>query len=62
MTEVLQGPPEIYEGKGMGRVQCISTPLENEVSSAEFVLVKPLCTLALTEHHNVLDKQQRATF
>lgn len=30
MTEVLQGPPEIYEGKGK-RVQCISTPLENEV-------------------------------
>ena len=31
MTEVLQGPPEIYEGRGKGRVQCISTPLENEV-------------------------------
>eukprot|EP00903_Cladosiphon_okamuranus_P008054 g7768.t1 len=30
MTEVLQGPPEIYEGQGKGRVQCISTPLENE--------------------------------
>eukprot|EP00752_Nemacystus_decipiens_P001840 g1774.t1 len=30
MTEVLQGPPDIYEGQGKGRVQCISTPLENE--------------------------------
>lgn len=31
MTEVLQGPPEIYEGRGKGPVRCISTPLENEV-------------------------------
>lgn len=31
MTEVLQGPPDIYEGQGKGRVRCISTPLENEV-------------------------------
>lgn len=35
MTEVLQGPPEIYEGRGKGRVQCISTPLENEVKSVK---------------------------
>lgn len=32
MTEVLQGPPEVYEGQGKGRVRCISTPLENEVN------------------------------
>lgn len=45
MTEVLQGPPEIYEGKGVGRVQCISTPLENEVRDrlAVFVLMVDRC-------------------
>lgn len=31
MSEVLQGPPELHEGRGKGRVRCISTPLENEV-------------------------------
>lgn len=40
MTEVLQGPPDVYEGKEAGRVQCISTPLENEVRWAMFILVK----------------------
>lgn len=33
MTEVLQGPAELYDGRGRGRVRCISTPLENEAST-----------------------------
>ncbi|CAM9317037.1 unnamed protein product, partial [Laminaria digitata] len=30
MAEVLQGPPEQFDGRSKGRVRCISTPLENE--------------------------------
>lgn len=36
MTEVLQGPPELFDGRGKGRVRCISTPLENEVMVRSF--------------------------
>lgn len=35
MTEVLQGPQEVDEGGVRGRIRCISTQLENEVSHVE---------------------------
>lgn len=39
MTEVLQGPQEVDEGGVRGRIRCISTQLENEVSHVESITV-----------------------
>ena len=39
MVEVLQGPPDVHDGRGRGRVRCISTPLENEVRHALLILI-----------------------